>query len=57
MTGVTRRHFMETAGLAAAVPVVVSVTEAVAQGPARAAATRRTTRARDLTDDELETLT
>jgi kynurenine formamidase len=47
---------METVGLAAAVPTVVSATEAAAQGPARADAARRTTRARDLTDDELEAM-
>jgi len=47
---------METAGLAAAAPAIVPGTEAAAQAPTRAAASRRTTRARDLTDEELEAM-
>lgn len=56
MSGVTRRHFMETAGLAAAVPALVSVAEAAAQAPTPAPDPRRTARARDLSDQELEAM-
>jgi kynurenine formamidase len=51
----TRRRFVEKAGLAAAAPSLVSVALA-AQGPSRAVAPRKTTRARDLTDQELEAM-
>jgi kynurenine formamidase len=49
---------METAGLVAAAPSLVTAASAGApsQGPTRAAAPRATTRARDLTDAELEAM-
>jgi kynurenine formamidase len=48
---------METAGMAAAAPALITAhEETAAQGSSRAAATRRTTRARDLTDAELEAM-
>lgn len=57
MTDISRRHFIETAGLAAAAPVLGPVVEAAAaQGQSRAEAARRTTRARDLSDAELEAM-
>ncbi len=55
MTEISRRHFIETAGLAAAAPAIASVAEA-AQGRPSAEAARRTTRARDLSDAELEAI-
>ena len=62
MTGITRRRFIETAGLVAAGPSLIGASQAraqtvqAAQTPARAAAPRTTTRARDLTDAELEAM-
>jgi kynurenine formamidase len=56
MSGMTRRHFIEAAGLAAAAPAIGPVVEAAAQGPTRASAPRGTSRARDLTDAELEAM-
>jgi kynurenine formamidase len=48
---------METAGMAAAAPALITAhEETAAQGSSRATATRRTTRARDLTDAELEAM-
>ena len=52
----TRRRFVERAGLAAAAPSVLSAALAAAQGPSRAAASRKTNRARDLSDQELEAM-
>ena len=56
MTEMTRRRFIEAAGLAAAAPVLVTAAEPGAQGQTRAAAARTTTRAPDLTDAELEAM-
>jgi kynurenine formamidase len=64
MTDMTRRRFIETAGLAAAAPPFLSAGDAAPQGasqrpaapPTRDTASRRTTRARDLTDAELEAM-
>jgi kynurenine formamidase len=57
MTSMTRRHFIETAGLAAAAaPALAGTAEAAPQGPTRAAAPRKTSRARDLSDQELEAM-
>ena len=59
MTDMTRRRFIETAGLAAATAPSLSAlaqAPASAQEPAGAAAQRRTTRARDLTEAELEAM-
>ena len=57
MKEMTRRRFIETAGLAAAAPALVSAhEEAAPQGSDRAAAPRQTTRARDLSDAELEAM-
>jgi kynurenine formamidase len=56
MADMTRRQFVEAAGLAAAVPSLVTTVEAAPQGSNRAAAPRSTTRARDLTDAELEAM-
>ncbi len=50
----TRRRFIETAGMAAAVPSLAGQTRS--EGPSRATASRKTTRARDLTDAELEAM-
>jgi kynurenine formamidase len=50
----SRRHFVEKAGLAAAAPAMMSAF-AAGQG-SRATASRKTTRARDLTDEELEAM-
>src|SRR5262245_27275674 len=52
----TRRRFIETAGIAAAVPTLATGTGAASQGATRAAAPRQTSRARDLTDAELEAM-
>jgi kynurenine formamidase len=52
----TRRRFVERAGLAAAGTSVLSAALSGAQGPSRAAASRKTSRARDLTDQELEAM-
>jgi kynurenine formamidase len=54
MTDISRRHFLEAASLAAAVPAFASA--AGAQGQSRSDSSRRTTRARDLTDAELEAM-
>jgi kynurenine formamidase len=57
MTDMTRRRFMEAAGLAtAAVPSLASAGGDVLQGQTRETAPRRTTRARDLSDAELEAM-
>jgi kynurenine formamidase len=53
---VTRRRFIETAGIAAAVPTLATGAVAGSQGPARATAPRQTSRGRDLTDAELEAM-
>src|SRR5262249_4637260 len=54
---VTRRWFVGRAGLAAAAtPTVLSAIAEAAQGPSRAQASRKTSRARDLTDQELEAM-
>jgi kynurenine formamidase len=55
MTDISRRHFIETAGLAAAFASAAGARPG-AQGQSRSDATRRTTRARDLTDAELEAM-
>jgi kynurenine formamidase len=47
---------METAGLLAAAPSMAAAAQGTAQAPTRATATRTTTRARDLTDAELEAM-
>jgi kynurenine formamidase len=52
----TRRRFVERAGLAAAAPTVLSAALTAAQGPPRATASRKTSRARDLSDQELEAM-
>src|SRR5207249_7546435 len=54
MTDMSRRRFIETAGLAAVTPALMKDGEAAAQGQNRGAAPRKTSRARDLTDQELE---
>ena len=51
---ITRRHFVERLGMVAAAPVLAGAAPAP-QG-ARATASRKTTRARDLTDQELEAI-
>ena len=60
MDEITRRRFIETAGLAAIVPPLAAAAQsagpAPAPGPARATAPRATSRARDLTDTELEAM-
>jgi hypothetical protein len=56
MTDMTRRRFIEAAGLAAAASALGAAEPAAWQGAARAAAPRTTTRARDLTDAELEAM-
>jgi len=57
MSGMTRRRFMESAGLAAAAaPSLVAAAEAAAQGSSRAGSPRKTSRAKDLTDQELEAI-
>jgi kynurenine formamidase len=58
MNEMTRRRFIETASLAAAVPAVAAAAQsnnaAQTTAPTRASAQRKTSRARDLTDTELE---
>src|ERR1044072_2783814 len=60
MNEITRRRFIEAASLAAAAPAVAAAAQTPGQpqpaGPSRAAATRATSRARDLTDSELEAM-
>ena len=58
MDEITRRRFIETAGLAAVVPPLAAAAQSAGQtsGPTRAAAPRATSRARDLTDGELEAM-
>lgn len=56
MTGFTRRQFMGTAGLMAAAPSLMAAAQGLDTGPSRAQASRKTTRARDLTDAELEAM-
>src|SRR5580765_961844 len=56
MTDMTRRRFMESAGLAAAAPALLTAAPAPAQTQTRDGAPRSTTRARDLTDAELEAM-
>lgn len=61
MNEITRRRFIEAASLAAAVPAVGAAAQgqtppAQSAGPTRAAAPRTTSRARDLTDAELEAM-
>jgi kynurenine formamidase len=55
MAEISRRQFIEAAGLAAAAPVLADVA-AAAQGQSRADSARRTTRAPDLSDAELEAM-
>jgi len=52
----TRRDFIEAAGLAAAAPALVAPAGAAGSQSARETAPRRTRRARDLTDEELEAM-
>ncbi len=52
----TRRRFIETAGIAATVPTLATGAAAASQGATRATAPRQTSRARDLTDAELEAM-
>ena len=60
MQEITRRRFIEAASLAAAVPAVAAAAQsgsaAQSTGPTRAVAPRTTSRARDLTDAELEAM-
>ena len=60
MNEISRRRFIEAASLAAAAPAVAAAAQNQSQtqpaGPARAAANRATSRARDLTDAELEAM-
>ena len=59
MNEMTRRQFIETASLAAAAPLAAVAqrgTQAPPAAPTRATAIRTTTRARDLTDAELEAM-
>ena len=59
MTEITRRRFIEATGLAAAIPPLAaaqSAGQAQTAGPDRASAPRATSRARDLTDAELEAM-
>src|SRR6185503_8853061 len=60
MNEITRRRFIEAASLAAAAPAVAAAAQTPAQpqpaAPTRAAAPRATSRARDLTDTELEAM-
>jgi|SRR5688572_9555232 len=55
MAEISRRQFIEAAGLAAAAPALADVA-AAAQGQNRGDAARRTTRAPDLSDAELEAM-
>jgi len=59
MNEISRRRFIEAAGLAAAVPPfagIAQTTQAQSAGQSRAAAPRGTTRARDLSDAEIEAI-
>ena len=60
MNEITRRRFLEAASLAAAAPAVAAAAQnqgpTQPAGPTRAAANRATSRARDLTDAELEAM-
>jgi kynurenine formamidase len=58
MNEITRRRFMETASLAVAVPPLAKAAQSAGQAPAptRGTASRATSRARDLTDAELEAM-
>src|SRR5262245_59311840 len=61
MSEITRRRFIEAAGLAAAAPPLAGIAQSRGQAapPAaqtRASAPRATSRARDLTDAELEAM-
>jgi len=58
MIEITRRRFIETASLAAAAPPLAAAAQSAAQAPAptRASSPRATSRARDLTDAELEAM-
>ena len=57
MPDMTRRRFIESAGLAAATaPTLMASTGSAAQGQERAGSPRATARARDLTDEELEAM-
>ncbi len=57
MPDMTRRRFIESAGLAAATaPTLMASTGSAAQGQERAGSPRATARARDLTDQELEAI-
>src|SRR4030095_5439487 len=58
MNEITRRRFIETASLAAAAPSFAAVAQNSGQAPAptRESAPRATSRARDLTDSELEAM-
>lgn len=60
MNEISRRRFIEAASLAAAAPAVAAAAQTRGQtqpaGPTRAAANRATSRARDLTDAELEAM-
>src|SRR5262245_23040845 len=60
MNEMTRRRFIEAASLAAAMPTAAAAAQnnapAQSAGPTRAAAPRATSRARDLTDAELEAM-
>ena len=57
MDEITRRRFIETASLAAAVPSLAAAPQSAGQpAPTRATSSRATSRARDLTDAELEAM-
>ena len=58
MIEITRRRFIETASLAAAAPPLAAAAQSAGQAPAptRANSPRATSRARDLTDAELEAI-
>src|SRR4030095_12289444 len=53
---ITTRRFIETAGIAAAVPTLANGALDASQGATGATAPRKTSRARDLTDAELEAM-
>ena len=56
MAEISRRQFIEAAGLAAAAPAFANAAAAAQRGENRADAARRTTRAADLSDAELEAM-
>jgi kynurenine formamidase len=56
MAEISRRQFIEAAGLAAAAPAFADAAAAAQRGQNRADAARRTTRAADLSDAELEAM-